>query len=61
MAKWCADVENRNFNFESFCSTEREQLQWQSEGLPSDKISIQNTIILLKVAHPFSLLTPYIV
>lgn len=38
-----------NFNLESFCSTEREQLQWQSEGLPSDKLSTQNTIIILKV------------
>lgn len=38
-----------DFNLEEFLSSEREQLQWQSEALPSDKLSIENAIIILKV------------
>lgn len=49
LVNWCTELKIESFNLESFCSTERELLQWQSEGLPSDKISIQNTIIILKV------------
>ncbi|KAI4463438.1 dynein heavy chain family protein [Holotrichia oblita] len=35
------------FSLEEFLSSERENLQWQSEGLASDQLSIQNAIIML--------------
>lgn len=38
-----------NFELESVISTEKEQLQWQLEKLPTDKLSIQNAIIILEV------------
>lgn len=38
-----------SYSFEDFMSTEREHLQWQSEGLSYDKLSLQNAIIILKV------------
>lgn len=50
MKLWCQETGLEQTNIESFLSTEREQLQWQSEGLSSDKLSIQNAIIILKVS-----------
>nr|XP_022905741.1 cytoplasmic dynein 2 heavy chain 1 [Onthophagus taurus] len=41
------DISHLEFSFENFLSSEREQLQWQSEGLGSDQLSTQNAIILL--------------
>ncbi|CAG9831197.1 unnamed protein product [Diabrotica balteata] len=32
----------------SFFSTERERMQWQSEGLSSDKLSTENAVMMLK-------------
>lgn len=42
-------VEYSNFSLQNFLSSEREQMQWQGEGLSTDKLSIQNAIIILKV------------
>lgn len=45
---WMKDLGVANFIIEEFISNEREKLQWQSEGLFSDKLSVQNAAILLK-------------
>lgn len=37
------------FCLSNFMSSEREQLQWQSEGLAGDQLSTENAIIILKV------------
>lgn len=37
------------FTLQHFLSSEREQLQWQSEGLAGDQLSTENAIIVLKV------------
>lgn len=50
--------ENHNFKFEEFLSSEREQFQWHSEGLLSDKLSIQNASIILKSKNHVLLLDP---
>ncbi|XP_044749353.1 cytoplasmic dynein 2 heavy chain 1 [Coccinella septempunctata] len=36
------------YDFEQFMSTKRELMQWQAEGLPNDKLSIQNAIMITK-------------
>lgn len=52
LKEWIDILSNRNgnltFNLEEFLSTERERLQWQSEGISGDKLSLENVIILLK-------------
>ena len=48
--KWIKEL-GVEFNFEEFLSTEREHLQWQSEGLSYDKLSLQNAVIILKVSY----------
>ncbi|KAJ8984389.1 hypothetical protein NQ317_003537, partial [Molorchus minor] len=48
MKIWCKEISVEHIDIESFFSSEREQLQWQSEGLASDKLSTQNAIIILK-------------
>ncbi|XP_046395709.1 cytoplasmic dynein 2 heavy chain 1 [Ischnura elegans] len=37
-----------SFDLCSFLSSERELLQWQSEGLPADKLSSENAVAILK-------------
>lgn len=51
LEKWGTKLlgENFDFTFEEFLCTEREQFHWLSEGLLSDKLSIQNAAIILKV------------
>ncbi|XP_017783105.1 PREDICTED: cytoplasmic dynein 2 heavy chain 1 [Nicrophorus vespilloides] len=39
---------NIEFSLETFLSSEREQMQWQSEGLSADRLSIQNAISTVK-------------
>ncbi|RZC33069.1 cytoplasmic dynein 2 heavy chain 1 [Asbolus verrucosus] len=46
--RWIKELAVDVFNFEEFLSSEREQLQWQSEGLSYDTLSVQNAIIILK-------------
>lgn len=46
---------NYEYNFEEFLCTERDQLQWQTEGLLSDKLSVQNAIVILKVKISYTL------
>lgn len=46
---WNSLVNIKDFHFETFMATEREQIQWQSEGLAADKLSIENAIIITKV------------
>lgn len=46
---WLAQLEKKSFDFLSFFSTDREQLQWQSEGLPNDRVSLENAVIIKKV------------
>jgi len=49
MAKWQDLLGMNNFSFTIFLGSEKEQLQWLSEGLPSDQLSIQNALIILQV------------
>lgn len=37
------------FDLRSFLSTESEQLIWKSQGLPSDDLSMENALVILKV------------
>lgn len=48
-------VGNLTFNLDEFLSTERERLQWQSEGISGDKLSLENVVIMLKVRFLFGL------
>ena len=49
MLKWCEAAGLQGFDFRRFMSTESEQLGWKAEGLPSDDLSMENAIVILKV------------
>jgi dynein heavy chain 2 len=49
MAEWQDLFGMKNFSFTTFLGSEKDQLQWLSEGLPSDQLSIQNAVIILQV------------
>ncbi|VDD74961.1 unnamed protein product [Mesocestoides corti] len=36
------------FDFKRFLVTEKEQLQWRSQGLPSDQLSVENAAVILQ-------------
>ncbi|PSN45379.1 Cytoplasmic dynein 2 heavy chain 1 [Blattella germanica] len=48
MAEWQEILGVDGFSLTSFLGSEKEQLQWLSEGLPSDQLSIQNALIILQ-------------
>ena len=50
MAEWCENVGLQGFDFRRFISSESEQLIWKSEGLPSDDLSMENAMVILKVS-----------
>ncbi len=41
-----------NFDLKRFLVTEKEQLQWKSQGLPSDQLSVENAAVILQVIPP---------
>lgn len=47
--QWLEIVEHRNFSLQFFLASEKQQIQWQGEGLPTDQLSAQNAIVILKV------------
>lgn len=49
MSKWCETAGLQGFDFRRFMSTESEQLVWKAEGLPSDDLSMENALVILKV------------
>jgi dynein heavy chain 2 len=49
MSEWQDELSMNNFSFTAFLASEKEQLQWLSEGLPSDQLSVQNALIILQV------------
>ncbi|XP_047126593.1 cytoplasmic dynein 2 heavy chain 1 isoform X1 [Hydra vulgaris] len=48
LGKWCQMIGLQNFDLRKFLTTESEQLVWKGEGLPSDLLSIENALIILK-------------
>jgi len=43
------EIVSSGFDLRRFLSSEREQLQWKAEGLPSDDLSMENALIILQV------------
>ena len=47
--EWMAKLELDKFEFKKFMCTENELLTWKAEGLPSDQLSIENSIVIMEV------------
>ncbi|CAF1013145.1 unnamed protein product, partial [Didymodactylos carnosus] len=57
MKKWKEELNiTEKFDFRKFLSTESEQLIWKSAGLPSDDLSMENAVVILR-----SKLCPFLV
>ncbi len=56
MEKWKSMLGIKRFDLKRFLSSEREMLQWRSEGLPSDDLSIENAMCVLQAQ-----LSPYLI
>eukprot|EP00048_Salpingoeca_helianthica_P012919 m.191176 g.191176 ORF g.191176 m.191176 type:complete len:3938 (+) comp15437_c5_seq50:82-11895(+) len=47
LQQWASHARLASFDFLSFMSTESEQLSWKAEGLPSDRLSLENAAAML--------------
>jgi dynein heavy chain 2 len=57
MLKWANALSvDEGFNVRSFMASESEELEWRSEGLPSDSLSVENAVIIQNTT-----LAPYLV
>ncbi|CAL4059761.1 unnamed protein product, partial [Meganyctiphanes norvegica] len=45
---WSHLLKVEEFDFKRFLGSEREQLAWKMEGLPSDQLSIENALVILQ-------------
>nr|XP_032832089.1 cytoplasmic dynein 2 heavy chain 1 [Petromyzon marinus]XP_032832097.1 cytoplasmic dynein 2 heavy chain 1 [Petromyzon marinus]XP_032832104.1 cytoplasmic dynein 2 heavy chain 1 [Petromyzon marinus] len=48
MSTWAARLGLQDFNLLRFLSTESQQLQWKSEGLPTDELCMENALVTLQ-------------
>ncbi|CAI9737451.1 cytoplasmic dynein 2 heavy chain 1-like isoform X1 [Octopus vulgaris] len=58
LKEWLDMVGLQQFSLRRFLSTESEQLQWKSEGLPSDDLTMENALMILKTSLPAFLVDP---
>lgn len=49
LKEWTTKLELDKFDFKKFMCTESELLSWKSEGLPSDQLSVENSIVIMEV------------
>ncbi len=50
---WMTRLELEKFEFKKFMCTENELLTWKAEGLPSDQLSIENSIVIMEVHYHY--------
>lgn len=55
---WLAKLELDRFDLKKFLCTESELLTWKGEGLPSDELSIENSIVILESLDSVMLIDP---
>ena len=52
--RWSSKLGLKRFDLKRFLSSEQEMLQWRADGLPSDDLSLENAITMLKtIPRPF--------
>jgi len=51
LESWKSILGLQEFSLQTFLATEQIVLQWQSENLPSDTVSIENAIVTLNVSY----------
>jgi dynein heavy chain 2, cytosolic len=58
LQQWAAAAHLSSFDFLGFMSSESEQLSWKAEGLPSDRLSLENAAAMLASSQPPLLVDP---
>ncbi|CAD5120552.1 DgyrCDS9119 [Dimorphilus gyrociliatus] len=60
---WMKFMNIEDLNIQKFLSTESEQLFWKGEGLPSDNLSLENAMVMLKInpQKPGKALRPFMI
>lgn len=55
---WLARLDLKKFDLKRFLCTESELLVWKGEGLPSDQLSVENSIVILESLDSVMLIDP---
>jgi dynein heavy chain 2, cytosolic len=58
LKKWLKILQLEKFDLKKFLCTESELLMWKSEGLPSDELSVENSIVILESLDSVMLFDP---
>lgn len=60
---WMKFMNIEDLDIQKFLSTESEQLAWKGEGLPSDNLSLENAMVMLKInpMKPGKTLRPFMI
>ncbi len=58
LKEWLARLEVDKFDLKRFLCTESELLTWKGEGLPSDELSVENSIVILESLDSVMLIDP---
>ena len=58
MKEWRVLTKNDSFDFMKFLGTESQTLQWKSEGLPHDSLSLENTLMIFNSTRTPLLIDP---
>lgn len=51
LKEWMGKLDLDKFELRKFLCTESELLTWKAEGLPSDQLSVENSIVILEVIN----------
>ena len=58
LKEWMSRLDVEKFDLRKFLCTESELLTWKSEGLPSDQLSVENSIVIMESLDSVMLIDP---
>lgn len=58
LKQWCSALKVEDFNIRTFLATEAQLLTFKKEGLPADRLSMENAIIILNAVRTPLIIDP---
>jgi dynein heavy chain 2 len=58
LSSWCGSLRVEDFNIRTFLATEAQLLTFKKEGLPADRLSMENAILILNAVRTPLIIDP---